>query len=236
MKKPSEILMASTLLSLCVGIAVFATSVVAEDRPQSLVTGPRMVVIPWRSAAEIGSEIDNAQADKTLAVARRIQAEGRRREIESAIETRKLSLKDGDRHSDDAKAGKRESEVIGLEIESKAGKQAIDLLNKLKDIREAEIDEAKAETELADAQIATLQMENELLIKRTEYDSLYYTGANELSLATFQQVLGELEVRLLKLQQDQADATQKLASKQKDIVDQRMKLHKAQLKLGMPRV
>ena len=235
MQKTNKTLMANLLLGLSVVFAVFATSAVAEDRPQSLVTGPRMVVIPWRSAAEIASEIDNAQADKTLAIARRVQAEGRRREIESAIETRKLSQKDVDRHNDDAKTGKRETEVVGLEIQSKAGQQAIDLLNRLKDIRGAEIDEAKAETELADAEIATLQMENQLLVKRTEYDSLSYSSANELTLATAQSVLGELEVRLLKLQQDQEGATQKLASKQRDIVDQRMKLHKAQLKLGMPR-
>ena len=235
MKNPSKIMLANLLLTLSLGVAAFTTSAVAEDRPQSLVTGPRMVVIPWRNAAEIGNEINNAQADKSLAVERRIQAENRRREIEAAIDTRKLAKKDGDRHIDDAKSGQRKSEVVGLEIQSKAGQQAIDLLNRLKDIRGAEIDEAQAETDLADAAIATLQMENQLLLKRTEYDSLSYASANELTLATAQQVLGELEVRLLKLQQDQAGATQKLASKQRDIVDQRMKLHKAQLKLGMPR-
>ncbi|MFZ1683836.1 MAG: hypothetical protein WAU88_06850 [Candidatus Zixiibacteriota bacterium] len=221
------------LLSLTLGIA--ATSAPSQDRPQSLTTGPRMVVIPWRATEEIAGDIENAQATRTLAVNRRVQAEARLREIEMSIDTRKVSLKDVDRHTDDAKDGKRESEVVGLKIESKAKQQAIDLLGRLKELRKTEIEEAQAETELADMAISSLQMENELLIKRTGYDSLSVNGATELNLTTARTVLGELESRLLKLQQDQASATQRLASKQKDIVNRRIKLHDSQVKLGVPR-
>jgi hypothetical protein len=227
--------LSSRVLLLFLAFGLAATGAFSQDRPQSLVTGPRMVVIPWRSTAEIASDIENAQATRTLAVNRRVQAEGRLREIEMSIDTRKVSLKDVDRHTDDAKEGKRESEVAGLQFESKAKQQAIDLLNRLKELRKTEIDEAQAETELADMAIASLQMENELLIKRTDYDSLFTSGGTELTLTTARNVLGELETRLLKLQQDQAGATQRLASKQKDIVNRRIKLHESQAKLGIPR-
>jgi len=61
------------------------------------------------------------------------------------------------------------------------------------------------------------------------------SGAGDLTKITNQQVLKELEVRLLKLQKEQADLTQKLAAKQQELIKQRMKLHEAQIKLGMPR-
>ncbi|HPI33359.1 MAG TPA: hypothetical protein PLR32_08605, partial [candidate division Zixibacteria bacterium] len=80
-----------------------------------------------------------------------------------------------------------------------------------------------------------LQLEAELQRKRIEYDSLSTAGASPLSQTAAQQVLGEIEVKLLKLQQEQAGVTQKLASRQKDIVARRIKLHDAQVKLGMPR-
>lgn len=222
--------------TLLFAILLAVTSVYAQDRMWSVLTDPRMVVIPVRSLDEVRNDIDNVQVAKQLAVYREAQAGNRLREIESAIETRKTALKVANLHKDDAKKGKRDSEVIGLEIESKANQQAIDLLKRLEDLRKTEIKEAQVEGELADIEISVLQMENELQHKRTEYDSLSTAGVSDLTQTTAHQVLRELEVRLLKLQQEQASATQKLASKQNDVVTRRIKLHEAQLKLGMPRM
>jgi len=94
-----------------------------------------MVVIPARSMDEIATDIDNAKATKQLALNREAQADNRIREIESSIETRESSLKDIDRRKDDAKNGKRDPELIALQIESKVSKQAIDLLKRLRDLR-----------------------------------------------------------------------------------------------------
>ncbi len=216
-------------------ILLAGVSLSAQDTQQPMLTDQRMVVIPARSMSEIAADIDDANRTKQLAVDRKTQSENRLREIENAIETRKVSLKDTDRKKDDAKKAKRESELIALQIEAKANQQAIDLLNKLKDLRKAEIEEAETETKLSDVEVQVYQLENELQVKRIQYDSLTAAGASDLTRTTAQQVLRELEVRLLKLQNEQAAATQKVASKQKDIVARRMKLHEAQLKLGMPR-
>ena len=216
-------------------ILLVATSLYAQNRMQSVLTDQRMVVIPMRSLSEIGTDIDNAMAAKQHALDRRVQTDNRLKEIESAIEAKKTALKDVDRRKDDAKKGKRESELTAQQIETKANQQATDLLERLKDLRKAEIGEAEVAGELADVEIKALRMENELQRKRMEYDSLSAVGVSTLTQSTVQQVLSELEVRLLKLQQDRASATQKLASKQKDIITRRMKLHEAQLKLGMPR-
>ncbi len=220
------------LVIISLATLVATPSVFSQSR---MTTDPRMVVIPWRGASEIQSDLDNAAEAKLLAQDRRERAETRLREIANNLETRKQTLKDIDRRKDEAKKNKRESEEISLKIEEKANKQAVDLLNRLKDLRKAEVEEAKAEIERAEVDIEVLQMETELLSKRDEYDSLAATSTGDLTLTTAQQVLQNLEVRLLELQRKRADATQKLASKQKDIVTRRMKLHDAQAKLGMPR-
>ncbi len=225
-------------------LAVFVTAgillslsanLVAQEQQQSMLTDPRMVVIPTRTFDEINNDADNAKASKSLAELRRQQAEERLRQVDGTIDSRKKMLSDVDRRKNEAKKAQRASELIALDIEKKANQQAVGLLNKLKELRKTEAEESKAEAELADVEFQTLQLESELVRKRNEYDSMATAGTGDLTLTTAQQVLRELEIRVLKLQQQQAEATQKVASKQKDIISRRMKLHEAQLKLGMPR-
>jgi hypothetical protein len=223
------------LTSLCAVIVVF-TSAYPQHGMQLIATDPRMVVIPWRTLAEIDSDIGNAQITKQLAMDRKARAEGRALEIEKSIANKDVASKDADRRKDEAKKAGRASEAIGLQSEVKANKQAVNLLKRLKDLRKAEIEEAEVEVDRTDLDIRVLEMEKELLNKRTEYNALVTSGGGDLTLNTAQQILGDLEVRLLQLQKERASATEKLASKQKDIVSRRMKLHDAQVKLGMPRM
>lgn len=207
----------------------------AQQQTQSILTDPRMVVIPTRTIDEVSNDLDNAKATKQLADYHRLQAETRLAQVDGTIETRKNKLSDVDRRKNEAKKANKQSEVMALDIEKKANQQAIDLLNKLKDLRKTEVEAAKADAELSEVESSALELETQLITKRMEYDSLSYTGAGDLTLGTTQQVLRELEIKLLKLQKDQAEATQKVASRQKEIIARRMKLHEAQLKLGVPR-
>ncbi|HOD65559.1 MAG TPA: hypothetical protein PKW75_00130 [candidate division Zixibacteria bacterium] len=221
---------------LALGVVILAAATGSAQEPaRSGAVDSRMVVIPMRSVAEVTADIDNATMVKEMAAAQKAQAEGRLKEIELTIEQKQTALKDVDRRKGEAKKGQRQSEVIALDIEKKVEQQAIDLLKRLKDLRKAEIEQAQVEGELAERRIGVLQLEAELQRKRIEYDSLSTAGASPLSQTAAQQVLGEIEVKLLKLQQEQAGVTQKLASRQKDIVARRIKLHDAQVKLGMPR-
>jgi len=223
-------------LVISIIILLSTAAVQAQDRVQSILSDPRMVVIPERSQEQISTDIDNAKNEKQFAQERKNQADSRLKEIESAIDTRKDELKETEHKKDDAKKGKRESELIALQSELKANKQAVDLLVRLKELRKAEIDEAKVCSDLSEVEIRLYEMEKELQGKRVDYIAKLTSGAGYLTQTTDQQVLKELEIRLLKLQKEQADLTQKLASKQQELIKQRMKLHQAQLKLGMPRV
>ncbi len=235
MKLKIQTLVSVGSLLLFFAIILCGVSVYAQDRVQSILTDPRMVVIPERSQDQISTDIDNAKATRQLAQDRKTQADARLKEIESAIDTRKDELKATEKRKEDAKKGKRESELIALQSELKANKQAVDLLIRLKELRKAEIEEAKVCSDLSEVEIRLFEMEKELQGKRVEYTTQLLSGAGDLTKITNQQVLKELEVRLLKLQKEQADLTQKLAAKQQELIKQRMKLHEAQIKLGMPR-
>jgi len=234
-KMKARIAVFSSLIAVTGALLVAGTARAQGAQLNPIPNDPRMDVIPVRTQAEITKDINNTNATKVLSEARRGRAEDRLQQLDRIINDRKRAVSDVDRQKKDAKQAKRGTEAVGLELKQKADQQAVNLLDKLKDLRNSEVDAATAETELADAQIGALLLEAELARKRTENDSLAVAGLGNLSLSSNQQVLGELEARLLKLQKQQAEAAQNVASKWKDIVSRRTELHEAQLKMGMPR-
>lgn len=221
-----------TLFTIVV-VVFAATAGYAQNPYWKSQADPQMVVIPVRSMQEITSDLDNAMANKQLAMSRNAQAINRLDEIARSIQDREVSIEDIERRKDNAKDNKRDSEATSLKIESKANEQAIDLLERLKDLRKAEIEVAKVEEDYADLTIRAFQMEGDLQGKRSDYDWRSLGNQSNLTYNTASQVISELEVSLLKLQKEMASSMEKLASKQKDVVNQRMKLHKAQFELGM---
>ena len=220
-------------LTLLTIVAFAATAVYAQNSYWQRQADPNMVVIPVRGANEITIDLDNAMVTKQLAMDRNTQAVERLNEIALSIQDRESSIKDLDRRKENAEDGRRDSEAKSLKIESEANKQAIDLLKELRKLREAEIEVAKAEEDHADMAIRVFQMEGDLQGKRSEYNWQLMGNQSDLTHNTANQVISELEVSLLKLQEESANLMERLASKQKDVVNRRIKLHKAQLKLGM---
>ena len=218
---------------LFLAIIFSSTTVCAQDNQRPLPADPYMVVVPVRGAQEIAIDLENARATRQLAMDHNMQAIERLRQIAGAIDSRESAIDDIKKRKDDANDDNRESAEKSLKIEEKANKQAIDLLKRLKDLREAEVDVAKSEEEHADMRILVLQREGDLQQKRSEYDWPPFDNTGDLGRNTASQVLKELEVDLLELQKKLASTTQDVASKQKKVVEQRMKLHKAQTEIGL---
>jgi len=229
--------MHTTIGSLSVFLVIILISIMSSDgfaqRTQYLFSSdPSMVVIPVRSAQDIATDLENATTTRQLAIHRNMLAVERLRQIASAIDSRESSIDEIKDRKDDAEDDKRESDETSLKIEEKANKQAIDLLKRLKSLREAEVDVAESEEDHADMAILVLQRESDMQQKRSEYDWPLIVNTGDLARNTASQVLKELEVDLLELQKKLASATKKVASKQKKVVEQRMKLHEAQADLG----
>lgn len=197
---------------------------------------PSLVVVPERPVEAIGKDIENASVSRTLAIEHRTMAESRLKAIEPALNATKDRIKNLDHQKNLAKKGKRESEVMSFEAEKRAAGQVANLYSKLKDVRKAEVEAAEAEVELAEVTERAYQLELELAKKRSERDALILAGASGLERTSSLQVTGDLEAQLLKLQEQQANATKKVADKAKDIVNRRMKLFKEKTKLGDIRI
>lgn len=225
----------TTIGPLFVLLAMVFTSIAgyAQEPQRQRPPDPYMVVVPVRDAQEIATDLDNAMVTRQLAIYRNTQAVGRLRQIASAIDTRESSVDDIKDRKDDAKDDNRKSEETSLKVEEKANKKAIDLLKRLRGLREAEVDVAKSEEDHADMSIRVLQLESEMQQKRAEHNWPSIAGTGNLTQNTAYQILAKLEMNLLELQKDLASETQEVASKQKHVVDQRMKLHKAQFELGL---
>ena len=194
---------------------------------------PTVVVIPIRSLTEITADLESARAAKELAINRNTQAIERLNQITRSIEEREAAVEGISGRKEDAKDSNRDSEAATLKIEEKANKKAIDLLKRVRDLREAEIEVTKVEQAQADIAILVFEKERELQGKRSERGWQWQGNSSDLTRNTAHQVIGELEANLLELQEDLAGSTQKVASKQKEVVKKRRELHKAQLKLGM---
>jgi len=220
-------------LALFFAIVLAAIAGYAQNPRRPVPADPLMVVIPVRSVQEITTDLENAEATKQLAIDHNAQALNRLKEIANAIDQRENSIDDFDRRKDDAKDNNQEMAEASLKIEAKANKEAIDLLKRLRELREAEVEVAKVQEDHADVSIRVLQTERELQNKRIEYGWQSLRGAGDLTENTGYQILNKLEVNLLELQKKLAEATKKVASKQEEVVEKRMKLHKAQLKLGI---
>ena len=231
MKNTVILMIASAFVLLA--IVLTANSVMAQDYQRSLPADPQMVVVPVRSAQAIATDLANATASRQLALLHNMQAVERLKQIASAIDSRESSIDQIKNRKDDAGDDNRKSEEKSLKIEEKANEKAIDLLKRLKNLREAEVDVAKSEEDHADVAILVLQRESDLQEKRSEYNWPSIASTGDLARNTASEVLRELEVNLLELQKDLASATQNVASKQKKVVEQRMKLHEAQTKLGL---
>jgi hypothetical protein len=218
---------------IILSFSVLASTNYAQNPYWQRSADPHMVVVPVRSAQEIATDLENARVTRQLVIQHNMQAVERLEQIARAIDSRESSIDNINNRKDDAKDDNRKSEETSLKIEEKANKQAIDLLKRLKDLREAEVDLAKSEEDHADKMILVFQRESDLQYKRSEYNWPSIATTGDLARNTASQVLSELEVDLLELQKKLASATEKVASKQKKVVEHRMKLHKAQVKLGM---
>lgn len=233
MKMKNTVIRTITSAFVLLAIVLTTGSTMAQNYQHPLPADPHMVVVPLRSAQEIATDLANATATRQVAILHNMQATDRLRQIAGAIDSRESAIDNINDRKDDAKDDNRKSEEQSLKIEEQANKQAIDLLKRLKSLREAEVDVAKSEEEHADKMILVLQREGDLQQKRSDYNWPSIASTGDLNRNTASQVLKELEVDLLELQKELASATQNVASKQKKVVEQRMKLHEAQTDIGL---
>ncbi len=215
---------------ICLGIVLTALSPTRAEIDLNS-TDTFMVVIPTRSMVLIKDDLASAETGKRIAERSRDEARALLEWTKSRIDVRKKEIKSIDEGLKTAKKEKQAAQILSLTTQKKAAEQVVTLLIGQKELREAEVELSNAELEETEKANAAYQFELELATKRTERDTLAVTGGDALTLSTLNQVVYQLESKLLDAQQKLAASRQTMAAREKAMVDRRRVLFQSQSKL-----
>ncbi len=188
-------------------------------------------VVPHRTAEEIRADLDHANVTAKLAQERLSKAQTAYATVQARIKAKKQELGEIDQKIKAAKNTDNKAQIIAVEASKNAAKQVLDLLESRKDLRSAEVDAADAANELANSSRFVLELELELSLGRVEQESLLTSLSTALTVSAKSQTVRTIEGKCLEAQQVEAKKTEQLASKEKQVIEQRLKLFDLQSKV-----
>jgi len=206
-------------------------TVPAVLRAQEITDDRLVAAVPYRPVEDIRGELDQAAISIKLAQNKRAAAQTTLGAVKTRIEAKKKEIDEISNQVKTAKNADDKARVVALEANKKAAERTLDLLETRKDLREAELELAQANVEVTEANQYILQLELELALKRMEVDSLMGSGTTTLAGRTAFQAARSIEEKLLKSQKETASKKEALSSKERKVVEQRMKLFKKQREL-----
>ncbi len=197
-----------------------------------------LALVAIRDAAEIQSELGEAQARRAEGEMRLQRAMAMKARSETRIRLKQSELDAVKSRLDLAKKEKDEVRKLDLEGQKKQAELEKQLLERRADLRAREVDHAKAMVELAAASARACEEELKLAAKRGERDALL-REALTASLVTRLQA-AELEIRkyegqTLDARIREADRLKDLSAKEVELAKSRRKVFDTQLKLAIGR-
>jgi hypothetical protein len=185
-------------------------------------------LVPSRSMERIQRELDEAKLDKKDAEADLAARQQQEAEVKAMVDVKKQEVSSIDARKKLAEKSKQEVEKTSLEAEKKDAERFKQFLEKRVELHRAEKESAKAEIARADATASALELELELGRRRGERSSLTDPAAALRS----DNVVHELERKLLEARRTAADKGKDAADKQVDISKRRLDLYQAQAAAG----
>ncbi len=212
-------------------IVVLVLWMTSANCPAQTAFDSTIVLIPLRSLDEIQEEINGIKSRSNVATARVPVSEGAEKQAQLLIDPWRKQIELANAKVDAAKSEKNESARIAAEAEKKSLERQKDLAEKNYDLRKAETEFAKAEADWLMAQIKSAELEFELTKKRIERDGLVKSGTAGVGLNAVDQVIRDLEKKVLEAQKDEADKAGNRADKEKSIVSKRLAILESQNKI-----
>jgi hypothetical protein len=213
-----------------------ATAVPAPAPTAAAVAAPRAAigaqlgfidVLPLRSVERIRADEDDARADRAEAEAELSYATSERERTKAMVEVKKQEVSTIDAKRKLAEKSKQEGERVTLEAEKKDAERHKQFLERRVSLHESEVDRAKAAKKLAETTLRSLELESQLVSRRTDRNRV---GASDpAATRRHDAVILELEGKVLEFERNQAEAQKQLADKDVDIARRRLELHKAQV-------
>ena len=219
--------MSARWMLLTLSLLAAPSAMTAQTKRSSSFDSFLLLVAP-RDSMSVKRSLKAAVDAAKLAENRRQQAETMRLGARATIEAKKVEIVRLKEKIGVAKKENREADRVGLEAERKAAEREIDLLKVREELRQVETDLETKRAEFADLSQKALQLELQLSISRAGRSRAPASGAGA---ASQDRVIGELEKQTLQAQREQAIAGVELADREIRVIDRRMDLLDAQLRV-----
>ena len=183
-------------------------------------------ILSPRPSDRIQRELEEARLDQREAEAEIADRQGLEEQVKAMVEVKKQEISTLDAQRKLAEKSKQEAEVASFEAEKKDAERHKQFLEKRVSLHQAEKDAARARKNLAESTQKALQLELQLANRRAERDR---TAAADAAVALrHENVIRELERKVLEAQRVQAEREKQVADKHQDIAKRRLELYQAQ--------
>jgi hypothetical protein len=190
-------------------------------------------VLTPRSADPIQRDLEQTKLDLSEADAEIKRLQGVEDQVKAMVQVKKQEVSTLDAQKKLAEKAKNEAEVASFEAEKKDADRHRQFLEKRVSLHQGEKEAAKARKGLAEATRKSLELEMQLTLRRGERD---LAGGSDAAVALrHDNVIRELERKVLEAQRVQADREKQVAERHQDIARRRLELYQAQAAAGSGR-
>ena len=205
-----------------------AAAIAASGQASALKSLGFLEILTPRSADRIQREIEQTKLDASEADAEIKRLQGVEDQVKAMVQVKKQEASTLDAQKKMAEKAKNEAEVASFEAEKKDAERHKQFLEKRVSLHHAEKETAKARKDLAEATRKSLELELQLTNRRGER-----AGSSDPAAALrHDNVIRELERKVLEAQRAQADREKQVADRHQDIARRRLELYQAQAAAG----
>jgi hypothetical protein len=183
-------------------------------------------ILTPRSPDRIRRAIEEAKMDQREAEAEYSEQQGLESQVKAMVEVKKQEASTLDAQRKLAEKSKQEGEVATFEAEKKDAERHKQFLEKRVSLHQAEKDAARARKNLAESTQKALELELQLANRRADRDRTAATDA--AATMRHENVIRDLERKVLEAQRVQAERERQVADKHQDIAKRRLELYQAQ--------
>jgi hypothetical protein len=177
------------------------------------------VIVPSRAVTEIEEDMTRADQELADAISAQSRATALRTEAKTAFDAKAVEIADMKKRRDEAKKNKTSTATFDAEV--KALERERDLLSRAEALRAAELDLARESGALAAMTKTALGVERELALKRGDRGIV---TAGTTAASSVERVILDLEHQTLTAKVKQADKQIDVASREKSLAENRLKL------------
>ena len=210
-------------------LAVLALPAAAQQPADSAVPAPAAApvlhVVTVRSEEYLRHALEDARTDQREAESSLRRTTEEREQAKARIEVKKREIATIDARRKLAEKEKDQSAAAALKAEKRAAEAERKLAERLDAVYQSEIELAKKSRDLAEADRKMLELERELLARRTERTRV--PQADPAGARRLDQVVIELERKVLEAQRDHAATAKDVADREQKIAERRIDLFKA---------